>query len=283
MACKSHRMKDNHGFGHQKPFNPMKHAIKEKFRMKEISALLAVLALLLQTAVVKAQNIVINGGFETGTFSGWTTNIADTSGSIAGAAAYAGSYGAEFSETIFEGDEGSIDEMSQTLATQAGSNYVFSFWANGFRQSSLGANWNGTSLLTNSIYYTGFSPISSGWTNFQFLVQATSASTTLTFAFKSDPSGEGGSTSLTYLDDVAVLPSDGFNQISAQTLSSPNVKLTFIGIPGANYALDRTFNLDPPIQWTPLSTNAMGLTGTLALTTAAVTTTNNFWRFRTVP
>jgi hypothetical protein len=238
--------------------------------------------LLWQAPVMRAQNIIANGGFESGDFTAWSTNVADSSGQVVGAAAHSGSFGAEFSETILMGDIGTEDQMSQTLATQAGASYILSFWANGARQSSLGAKWNSINLLTNSIYYYPFfSSLNSGWTNFQFVVQATSANTVLTFSFKASP-GANNSTSLTYLDDVGVLPLAGYNQINAQALGGGKVKLIFTGLPGANYALDRTFNLLPVIQWTPLSTNVMDSSGSLILTNTAISNTNNFWRIRVV-
>jgi hypothetical protein len=252
--------------------------------MKQIPAWFCLLiALLLQASAIRAQNIVVNGGFETGTFSGWTTNSGNSSGQISGSsAAHSGSYGAEFSETIIMGDIGTEDQMSQTLTTQAGTNYVLSFWANGLRQSSMGATWNGMNLLTNSIYYYPFfSSLGSDWTNFQFVLQATSTSTPLIFSFKASP-GFDNSTSLTALDDVSVLPLASFNQIQAQAVAGGKVQLSFVGIPGANYALERTFNLLPPVQWSPLSTNVIGLTGTFVITTNVVANTNNFWRFRAV-
>jgi hypothetical protein len=250
---------------------------------KCISAQLVLAVILLwQAPAIRAQNILANGGFESGNFTAWSTNAADSSGQVAGAAAHSGSFGAEFSETILMGDIGSEDQMTHTLTTQAGTNYILSFWANGARQSSLGAKWNGINLLTNSIYYYPFfSSLSSGWTNFQFVVQATGASTVLTFSFKASP-GANNSTSLTYLDDVGVLPLAGYNQINAQALGGGKVKLIFTGLPGVNYALDRTFNLLPVIQWTALSTNVMDSSGSLILTNTAVASTNNFWRVRVV-
>lgn len=230
---------------------------------------------------MRAQNIVSNGGFEMGTFSGWGTNSANGSGTVSGAGAHTGSGGVEFSELIFMGDEGTEDTMSQTLTTQAGTNYVLSFWANGMRQSSMGVNWNGVSLMTASIFYPDFSPLTSGWTNFQFVAQATGASTVLTFTFKASP-GANNSTSLTALDDVSVIPAAINNQMKAQAASGGNVKLTYIGPTGVSNALDRTFSLRPVIQWTPLSTNVMGTTGSLIITTNVVATTNNFWRIRVV-
>jgi hypothetical protein len=58
--------------------------------------------------------------------------------------------------------------------------------------------------------------------------------------------------------------------------------LSITGTAGANYALDRTFNLAPP-NWVPQVTNAAGTGGTLVFTNTPNPATNNFWRIRSVP
>jgi len=73
-----------------------------------------------------------------------------------------------------------------------------------------------------------------------------------------------------------------YNQISIQLLSSGDVLLSFVGIAGANYALDRSFNL-APANWVPLVTNPAGSVGVLVFTNTPNAATNNFWRIRSVP
>ena len=75
----------------------------------------------------------------------------------------------------------------------------------------------------------------------------------------------------------------GYNQITSQLLSSGNMRLSFVGLTGTNYALDRSFNLSPPINWVPQITNSAGVNGVLIFTNLANPTTNNFWRIRSVP
>lgn len=79
-----------------------------------------------------------------------------------------------------------------------------------------------------------------------------------------------------------VAGSPRYNHISAQLLSSGNVSLSFVGIPGTNYALDRSFNLSPP-TWIPQATNQADAGGVLVFTNTPNITTNNFWRVRSVP
>ena len=72
-----------------------------------------------------------------------------------------------------------------------------------------------------------------------------------------------------------------YNYISSQRLSC-DMQLSFVGVAGANYALDRAFNLSPA-DWVPQSTNAADSIGVLVFTNAPVIDTNNFWRIRSVP
>ncbi len=74
----------------------------------------------------------------------------------------------------------------------------------------------------------------------------------------------------------------GYNRISAQLLSGGNVWLSFVGMAGTNYALDRSFSL-MPANWVPQVTNPAGAGGVLVFTNTPDTTTNNFWRIRSVP
>jgi hypothetical protein len=80
---------------------------------------------------------------------------------------------------------------------------------------------------------------------------------------------------------TGILP--GYNQITCQLLSGGNMRLSFVGNVGVNYALDRTFNLSPPVNWVPQITNPAGVNGLLIFTNLANPTTNNFWRIRSVP
>lgn len=75
----------------------------------------------------------------------------------------------------------------------------------------------------------------------------------------------------------------GFNQITGQLLSGGNMRLSFVGSNGINYALDRSYNLLPPVNWVPQMTNSAGFNGLLIFTNLANPTTNNFWRIRSVP
>jgi len=56
-------------------------------------------------------------------------------------------------------------------------------------------------------------------------------------------------------------------------------QLTYLGIPGTNYALDRSFNLAPPVTWTPQISNLGGGQRLSHLHQYARSQhLNNFWR-----
>ncbi|HEY5041365.1 MAG TPA: chromosome condensation regulator [Verrucomicrobiae bacterium] len=74
----------------------------------------------------------------------------------------------------------------------------------------------------------------------------------------------------------------GYNRISIHLLSGGDAQLSYEGMAGTNYALDRAFSLSPA-NWVPMVTNTAGMDGVLVLTNNPNKLTNNFWRIRSVP
>lgn len=72
-----------------------------------------------------------------------------------------------------------------------------------------------------------------------------------------------------------------YNQISGQLLDG-DMQLSFVGIAGENYALDRSFSLSAP-NWLPQTTNAANAIGALVFTNTPNPASNNFWRIRSAP
>lgn len=148
-----------------------------------LGALVAAAGFALGAAGTAQANLVVNGGFETGTFSGWTQsgNTAfngvfcpgPTSANVA-----AGNCAAFF------GPIGSTGGISQTLSTVVGQTYEikFSLQADGFEPSSFSALFGGQTLvnLTN--------PLALNYQAFDLFATATSTSTVLAFNFRDDPS-----------------------------------------------------------------------------------------------
>ena len=89
--------------------------------------------------------------------------------------------------------------------------------------------------------------------------------------------GISGNTALTVLPSGAA-----YNHISGQLFGTGNVRLSFVGIAGSNYALERTFNLFQA-NWVSLVTKPARSDGLLVFTNTPKPNTNNFWRIRSVP
>ena len=135
-------------------------------------------ALVLLGAQAAHAGPVVNGDFETGDFTGWTTSLDPTYDGVDVLFPQAGTYAAFF------GNPGGISTISQTLATLAGTTYNISFWLMN-EADALGAttpnsfefDWGGVAQLT-----VANAPVS-GYNNYQFSLLANSASTDLTFKF----------------------------------------------------------------------------------------------------
>ena len=79
-----------------------------------------------------------------------------------------------------------------------------------------------------------------------------------------------------------IVTSLGYNRIYDQPLTGIKMRLSYGGIAGASYALDRSTSLSPP-NWIPQATNSASAALVLVFTNTPDTTTNNFWRIRSVP
>ena len=176
-----------------------------------------------QITVAAYSGLVLNGGFETGDFFGWSLNgqaglynLVDTfNQSTEGIQPHEpSSYFARL------GQSDSLGYLSQTLATTPGAKYLLSFWLNnpdGLTPNQFLSSWNGVTLFSRvNMPATGGSP-DTAWTNLQFQVTATGPSTVLQFGFRDDPTAFG-------LDDVSVVqvspPSQSPGILTCQHLSN---------------------------------------------------------------
>ena len=136
-----------------------------------------------------AGNLVVNCGFETGTFAGWTQSGNTGFTGVTNAAPYvaSGTFGAFF------GPVGSLGFIDQNIATVAGTQYIvsYSLESDGFTPNEFRAFWGGV------LFATGTNLGAFPHTTFSFVLTATGPLTNLRFGFQNDPAFFG-------FDDVVV-------------------------------------------------------------------------------
>ncbi len=143
-------------------------------------------------------NLLTNGSFETGDFTGWTTggNFGATGVTSGPFYAYAGAEDGQF--YMYMGPVGSDGTLSQTFSDVSGAHYSFSFWlaSVGDDPSDFSASWDGNPVLSLSDPNTG-----ANWTQFTFTETGT-GSDTIQFSFRDDPA-------YIALDNVVVMQTGG--------------------------------------------------------------------------
>src|ERR1039458_7086168 len=96
-------------------------------RQKALLVVIALVAVLLIGAPTAfATNLVTNGSFETGDFTGWTVNAGLLDVETGRFYVYSGAQDGAFYSIM--GDVGSDGTLSQTFSDTAGQHYTFSFW-----------------------------------------------------------------------------------------------------------------------------------------------------------
>jgi hypothetical protein len=138
----------------------------------------------------QALNLITNGGFETGDFTGWTADANSYSMYIVTSPVNSGTYAAQIAGFDFD-----PNTLSQTVADTSGQSYLLSFWR--FQDSGgptgLDVTWNGTNVF-HEVYGTDY--LGSPYTEFTAIVFGT-GSDSLIFSSFQNPA-------FTYLDDVSL-------------------------------------------------------------------------------
>jgi hypothetical protein len=165
-----------------------------KTKVQLFLSLLAIplLCFALRASATPITNIVTNGGFETGNFTGWTQGGNTSFTGVDMSSAHSGNFGVFAGPASDPKGGGGPGTLSQNLATVAGSTYELSFFmygeeggkgfTDGFGTVNFKVFWNGVMIFDTT------TPPSS-YTQFSFFnLTATGPSTELKFVFQNDPS-----------------------------------------------------------------------------------------------
>jgi len=154
---------------------------------------LSVLLIEASTSIAHAADLVTNGGFETGNFSGWTlTGDTDFTG-VDSTVPYSSNYAA------YLAPDGSLGFLSQTFATVPRQTYALSFFLQNEDGTSAGEFNQFETLVGGNTLFSQTNLSTQPYTKYTFDFVATGNSTDLTFGFRND---------LSYFDfdDVSVTP-----------------------------------------------------------------------------
>jgi uncharacterized repeat protein (TIGR03803 family) len=210
---------------------------------------------------------ILNGGFETGTFTNWTAggNFGQSSPSASANYVHSGKYGAALSAY------GSLGYLSQTLSTLPGAVYSISFWLHNpasKNNNEFQVSWNGTVLLDMTNL-----PVT-GWTNIQLTVTAAPGDAVLKFGYRNDTAYFG-------LDDISVSSAAQPPGIAGISLSGANLVLDGIyGQSGGTYSVLMSTDVTlPSSRWMPVATNVLSASGNFTITVTNTVNRNVRQRF----
>jgi len=150
----------------------------------------------LHASATPITNIVTNGGFETGDFTGWTQGGDTSFTGVDSFSAHSGNFGA----FMGPGGKGGPGSLSQNLATTVGASYELSFFMYGENDSG-GLDGSGFGSVQFQVFWNGVMIFDTtnppgSYQQFSFInLTATGTSTQLKFVFENDPS-------FFHLDDV---------------------------------------------------------------------------------
>jgi PEP-CTERM motif len=212
--------------------------------MKRFSISFGLLVLGLTASPAGADQLLVNGGFETGDFTGWTQsgNTGSTFVAFGPGVPNSGYYAAAL------GPVGSVGYLSQTFTTTPGSTLYLNFFlaSDGGLPNSFSATLGSNTLLQLTDIPQQL------YTLYSYQTTATDISTTLTFGFQNDPG-------YLMLDDVSVTtsPTDPTTWPAGTPPSYPGGPVPVVD-PGGPI-VDGTHNLPEPGSLVLMSIGAAGL------------------------
>lgn len=130
--------------------------------------------------------------------------------------------------------------------------------------------------VVSAVAASGSASVSGGNVNYTAPLSGTSDTITYTIS-----DGRGGTASASIHVTLTSGTSQGFNQLSLEPLGGGAVRLTYLGIPGTNYALDWRTNLTLG-NWMPVITNPAAANGHLVFTNTS-SEPENYFRTRHAP
>ena len=217
-------------------------------------------------AVAALNNLLVNGGFETGDFAGWI-NSGHIHVDYLPAGWYSGTHGA----VVDAGGSGSI---SQTFSTRPGTAYLISCEIYDASYFGCTVIWNGTTAFNQTFNPPG------GWLYLQIPVVATAGSTELSFSITTDPFAPCN------LDDISVLPAlPAGPAVQPSVTSNGSLQLSWPPLdsaPPVSYQVQTSTNLSST-NWLDLGSVVPGGTGTLSVTNPLGSDPQRLYRLLLVP